>query len=189
MAAKTEAEIQNKLNEELKGVLAAFKRDLQKVRTGRASSGLLENLMVDYYGTRTQLSHLAQITSPEPRLLQIQVYDGGAVSAIEKAIQGANLGMNPSREGNSIRVLVPTLTQEARKEIVKVLNKSAEDMRVSARNHRRDANEELKKLEKDGVLGKDEAKRSMDKVQKQTDQTIEELDKLLAAKEQEVLEV
>lgn len=169
--------------------IVAFKRDLQKIRTGRASASLLEGIMVDYYGSKTQLTHLAQITAPEPRMIVVQVYDGSAVQSVEKAIHSAGLGFNPMREGNILRVSVPVLTEESRKEIVKHLNKQAEEIRVSIRNHRRDANDELKKLEKDSIITKDDSKRCQDKVQKQTDQFVEEVEKLLKAKEAECMEV
>ena len=169
--------------------ISAFKRDLSRVRTGRASAGLLEGIHVDYYGSRTPLTQLAQISTPEARLIVLQVYDSNAVQPIEKAIQGAGLGFNPARDGNTIRVSIPALTQESRKEIIKVLHKMAEEIKVSVRNHRRDANDILKKLEKDSDITKDDAKRLQDKVQKQTDGAIAEVDKMLAAKEAECMEV
>ncbi len=185
----TEQEVIAAHETECKSALAAFKRDLQKVRTGRASGSLLESVQVDYYGSKTPLQHLGQISTPEPRLITIQVYDASAVSAVEKAIQTSGLGFNPSREGNLIRVLVPTLTEESRKEIVKRLHKLAEDMKVSVRNHRRDANEAMKKLEKDGEISKDDIAKVLDKIQKQTDSAVVEIDKLLQAKEAECMEV
>jgi len=178
-----------KLTEQCTAAVVAFKRDLQKVRTGRASSGLLENVMVDYYGSKTQLTHLAQISAPEPRMLVVQVYDAGAIQAIEKAIKTSDLGFNPMREGNMLRVSIPSLTEQVRKEIVKHLHKMAEEMRVSVRNHRRDANEILKKLEKDGDITKDDSKKFQDQVQKKIDVAIQEIDKLLSAKEEEIVEV
>lgn len=184
----TEA-ILKKLQDQCLGAVAAFKRDLQKVRTGRASAGLLENIQVEYYGSKTQLSHLAQLSTPEARTIVVQVYDASAVQAVEKAIKSSDLGFNPMREGNVLRVSVPALTEEVRREIVKHLHKMAEEMRVSVRSHRRDANDEAKKLEKDGDLTKDDAKKLQDKVQKQTDQSIAEIDKLLTAKEGEITEV
>ena len=186
--ADTSEQVLGELTEQMKGAIQAFKVNLGKVRTGRASSGLLENLQVDYYGSKMHLSHLAQISNPEPRMLVVQVYDAGAVTAVEKAIQSAGLGLNPSRDGSVLRVLIPQLTEEARKEMVRQLHKVGEEMRVSVRNHRRDANEELKKLEKEG-LSKDDVKRATERVQKQTDQTIAEIDKMLAQKEAECLEV
>lgn len=178
-----------KHDEECKTAIAAFKRELQKVRTGRASGSVLEGVMVEYYGSKTALSHLGQITTPEPRMIVVQVYDAGAAVAVEKAIHSSGLGFNPSREGNTIRIVVPPLTEETRRDIVKHLHKMAEDYRVSIRNHRRDANDVIKKLEKEGTVAKDEAQKVMEKVQKQTDSAIAELDKVLAQKEAECLEV
>lgn len=167
----------------------AFKRDMKKMRTGRANASVLEGISVDYYGSKTALSHLGQISSPEPRILAIQVFDQGAVEACEKAILAANLGFNPNREGNTLRINVPTLTEESRKEIVKGLHKQAEEIRISVRNHRRDANDTLKKLEKEGSIAKDDAKKALDKVQKQTDEFIKEIDTHLSQKEAECMEV
>lgn len=176
-------------DEECKAAVAAFKRDLLKIRTGRASGSLLEGVQVDYYGSKTPLVHLGQISTPEPRLIVVQVYDAGAAAAVEKAIQTSGLGFNPAREGNTIRVVVPPLTEESRKEIVKRLHKLAEDIKVSVRNHRRDANESVKKLEKDGIVAKDDSAKVLDKVQKRTDAAVQEVDKLLQAKEAECMEV
>lgn len=169
--------------------VSVFKKDLQKIRSGRASASMLEGVMVDYYGSRTPLAHLGQISSPEPRMLSMQVYDQSAVESCEKAIRSADLGLNPSREGNQLRIMIPPLTQETRKDIVKRLNKMAEDIRISIRNHRRDANEELKELEKGGSLNKDEAKKAQEKTQKITDEAIKQVDVLLKEKEAECMEV
>ncbi len=176
-------------DEECKTAVSAFKRDVQKLRTGRASAGMLEGIHVDYYGSRTPLQHLAQISSPEPRLIVVQVYDTQAIDSVDKAIRGSELGFNPSREGNTLRINVPPLTEETKKDIVRHLHKHAEEIRVSIRNHRRDSNELIKKLEKNSQVTKDEAKRGMDKIQKQTDFHIEQVDKNLAAKEADYMEV
>lgn len=169
--------------------VSAFKRDLQKMRTGRASTGLVDGLNVDYYGAKTPLNSLGQVSAPEPRLIVIQVFDKGAVSAIEKAIQTSTLGLNPNTDGTTIRISVPALTEESRKDLIKVLGKMAEDIRVSIRNHRRDANEVLKKLEKDGDITKDDSKKGQETIQKQTDDYISKVGQLLSAKEAEVMEV
>lgn len=182
-------EILAKHDDECKAALASFKRDLSKVRTGRASASLLEGVMVDYYGSKTALAHLGQISTPEARIIMIQVYDAGAAVAVEKAIQSAGLGLNPSREGSVIRIIVPPLTEESRREIVKRLHKQGEEIKISVRNHRRDANELVKKLEKDGTLAKDEAAKVLERVQKQTDAAVAEVDKLLQVKEAECMEV
>ena len=189
MKAEDADQVINGFTAECKESLNALKRELQKVRTGRASSGLLEGVHADYYGTKTLISHLGQISTPEARLILIQVYDAKAVPAVEKAIQTAGLGFNPSRDGNTIRVVVPQLTEETRKDIVRHLHKMVEDIRVSVRNHRRDANEVLKRLEKDGIVTKDDAKRTSDKIQKHTDSSMAEIEKLLSAKEAECMEV
>lgn len=175
--------------DECKASVEAFRRELSKVRTGRASGSVLEGIMVDYYGAKTALSHLGQISTPEARLIVIQVYDANAAIAVEKAIHSAGLGFNPSREGNTIRIVVAPLNEETRRDIVKRLHKMAEDHRVSIRNHRREANDQIKKLEKDGDVAKDETARVMEKVQKQTDSSISEIDKILAQKEAECMEV
>ena len=162
MTANSADEVLKGHDTECKAAVQAFKRELQKFRTGRASAALLEGIQVDYYGTKTALSHLGQIAVPEPRLITIQVYDAGAVTSVEKALQTAGLGLNPSRDGNLIRGLVPTLTEESRKDLVKRLHKLAEDMKVSIRNHRRDGNESVKKLEKDGWVTKDDLAKIQD---------------------------
>jgi ribosome recycling factor len=189
MAAQTGEAVFSKHGQDCKGAVTAFKRELTKVRGSRASAGLVDNLMVEYYGAKTQLAHLAQISTPEARLILIQAHDPNAVAAIEKAIRSSGLGFNPMREGNVLRVSVPALTEETRRDLIKHLHKMAEEVRISVRNHRRDANEEIKKLEKESVLTKDDSKKTLDRIQKQTDQYIAEIDKLLAAKEQEVKEV
>lgn len=169
--------------------LAAFKRDLLKMRTGRASTSLIEGVMVDYYGTKTALMQLGQVSSPEPRQLLVQVYDSNAVESVEKAIQASDLGFNPSRDGNTLRITVPPLTEESRKEIVKHLHKMAEDMRISIRNHRRESNDEVKKAEKEGLATKDDSKRALDQIQEQTNKYTADVDALLATKEAECMEV
>lgn len=166
-----------------------YSKELKKVRTGRASSGIIENILVDYYGNKTQLFHLGQISVPESRVINIQVYDESACVPIEKAILNSNLGLNPSRAGNSIRITIPMLNEQTRKEIVKNLHKAAEDVRVSIRNHRRSHMEEIKNLEKDGLFSKDDSKRYQEKLQKQIDEFIKEIDKMLAVKEAECMEV
>jgi ribosome recycling factor len=189
MDATTVEEVLLYNDEQCNGAVHAFQRDLAKVRSGRASSGLVEGVQVDYYGARTALEHLAQVSTPEAQLILVQVYDAGAVQAVEKAILESNLGFNPSREGNTLRIIVPPLSEERRKDIIKHLHKMAEDIRISIRNHRREANDCLKRLEKDGEINKDDSKRGLDKVQKQTDDMIAQVDSLLKKKEEEVIEV
>lgn len=177
------------VEEDCQKTLAAFRRDLQKVRTGRASSGLVEGIQVDVYGSKMQLSHIAQISTPESRLIQVQVFDASSADSAEKAIRNSGLGFNPSREGSVIRIVIPPLTEENRRDIVKRLYKMAEDIKVSMRAHRRDANEAIKKIEKDGNASKDECKKVTDTVQTIIDKSIVEVDKMLSAKEAECMEV
>lgn len=189
MQANDVGEVNSQYQQKCQNAVASFKRDIQKLRTGRASAGLLEGVMVEYYGAKTALSHLASISTPEPRLILLQVYDSNAVASVEKAIKTSDLGFNPSREGNSIRITVPQMTEQTRKDVVKLLHKMAEEHRVSIRNNRRDANNALKQLEKDGKLAQDDSKKAQEKTQKQTDSYIAEVDKLLTHKEAEVMEV
>lgn len=189
MAPSTPEQILAEHKSECDNAIQALKRELQRFRTGRASPGLLDSVVVDYYGSKTQLMHLGQISTPEPRLIVVQVYDANAAQSVEKAIQNSGLGLNPSREGNTLRIMIPPLTEESRRELVKRLHKLAEDVRVSVRNHRRDANDMVKKLEKDAALPKDEATKLSEKIQKQTDATIAEVDKLIEAKEAECMAV
>ena len=189
MEASSLEEVQLYHEEHCDGAVSAFKRDLGKVKTGRASAGIVEGIVVDYYGAKTALQHLAQVSTPDATTIHIQVYDSGAVTAVEKAIQTSDLGFNPNTEGNVIRISVPPLTEETRKDIVKRLGKMAEDIRVSIRNHRRDANDAIKKLEKDSVITKDDVKRELDSIQKKTDSYIQEIEAQLKTKEEEVLAV
>lgn len=176
-------------DEKCEQTIQSYKKDLKKVRTGRASTSILDSVQVDYYGSKTALSHLGQITAPEPRLVVINVFDGSAIESVEKAIRNSNLGLNPSRDGSTIRVHIPALTEESRKELVRHLHKQAEEIRIFIRNHRRDTNESLKKLEKQGGITQDEIKKSLEEVQKQTDAYISVIDGLLKEKEAECMTV
>lgn len=167
----------------------AMRVQLQKVRTGRASIGILDGIMVDYYGTPTPLNQLATLSVPEPRLITIQPWDKGALAPIEKAILKSELGLTPNNDGKIIRVPIPPLNEERRRELVKAIKKNAEDYRIEIRNHRRDANALLKDLEKEKQINKDELKSAQDKVQELTDSHIKQIDDLLAAKEREIMEV
>jgi ribosome recycling factor len=169
--------------------LEALHRELMTVRTGRASPALLERLHVDYYGSPTPLQSLAGITAPEPSLLVIQPYDRGAMAAIEKAIQKSELGLNPNNDGNLIRVNVPQLTEERRKELVKLVHRKAEEARVSVRNIRRDEVDHLRKVEKEGHVSKDEIETKIGDIQKITDQYTGKIDDAAQKKEAEILEV
>jgi ribosome recycling factor len=177
------------LQKEMEKSIAAFRKDLAKIRTGRASTALLEGVMVDYYGTSTPLNQLANLSAPEPRLLVIQSYDRGAIGNIEKAILKSDLGLTPNNDGKVIRIPIPELTEERRKELVKHVKKIAEEFRVSVRNHRRLSVEKLKEMEKKKELTADDLKHSQERVQKITDEYILRVDKVLKAKEDEIMEV
>ena len=179
----------NELQKEMDKSVAAFRRDLSKLRTGRASTALLEGVMVDYYGASTPLNRLSNLSAPEPRLLVVQPYDRGAIGAIEKAIFKADLGLVPNNDGKIVRIPIPELTQERRKELVKHVKKVAEEFRVSVRNHRRIAIEKLKEMEKNKGITEDEFKHCQERVQKITGDFIGRIDKVLKAKEDEIMEV
>ena len=169
--------------------LAALRKELAHVRTGRATTALLEGLLVEYYGTKMPLNQLASLAAPEPTLLVIQPYDKAAIPAIERAIKTSDLGLNPQNDGKLVRVPVPPLTEERRRELVKHVRKLAEDYRVSARNHRRDALEMLKALEKDGEITEDDRRHAAEKIEALTKDAVERVDKLLKAKEEEIMAV
>jgi ribosome recycling factor len=173
----------------MKGTIEAAKKELAAVRTGRASASILDRVTVEYYGTPTQLNQLANISVPEARMILIQPWDKSALGAVEKAIQKADLGLNPVNDGIVIRLPVPQLTEERRKELVKVVRKEVEDKRIVIRNLRREANEKIKVLEKEAKISEDEGKRALEEIQKLTDKYIAEIDKLLEHKEKEILEV
>jgi ribosome recycling factor len=167
----------------------AMERDFQAFRTGRASTALVERLTVDYYGTQTPLNQLAGISVPESHQIVIQPWDRAVLGAIEKAIQKSELGLVPNVDGTVVRLNIPPLTEERRKDLVKSVHKRMEDARVEVRNLRREAADDLKKEERDGDVGADESHRQLDQLQKTTDRWISEVDRLGAAKEQEVMEV
>lgn len=177
------------LKRRMQGAIAVLKQELGGLRTGRASASLVEPVQVEAYGTHMPLNQVATVSVPEPRMLSVQVWDKSMVSAVEKAIMGANLGLTPSTEGQVMRLRIPELTQDRRKDLVKVAHKYAEAARVAVRHVRRDGMEVLKKLEKDTEIGKDEQERLSADVQKATDQHIGEIDQLLGAKEKEILTV
>jgi len=183
------AEVKDRMHK----AVAAISEALAKVRTGRASTKLLEDLRVEYYGTQTPLNQLATLTVPEPRAILIQPFDPSSTGAIEKAIMQSELGLNPNTSGDAgsqvIRVMIPELSEERRKDLVRYAGKEAEEGRISVRNVRREANDVLKKHEKDGTLSEDDARGGMDEIQKLTDKHIEQIDALLAQKEQDLLEV
>ena len=177
------------LQKEMDGSVGALRKELAKLRTGRASTSLLENIMVEYYGTTTPLNQLSTLSAPETRLLVIQPFDRSAMTEIERAILKSDLGLTPNNDGKIIRIPIPQLTEERRKDLVKHVKKVAEEYRVSVRNHRRVAIEHLKEAEKKKEITADDAKHGQDRVQKITDDFIGRIDKVVKAKEEEVMEV
>lgn len=169
--------------------IESLNRELATVRAGRANPSILDRVLVDYYGAPTPLNQLATITVPEARLLVVQPFDKSSIGDVEKAIQKADLGISPSNDGSVIRIAIPALTEERRKELVKVVKKTAEESKVAIRNIRRDVNEDLKKLQKDGEITEDDLRRETDEVQKVTDKHIAEIDQIALTKEKEIMEV
>nr|WP_175579131.1 MULTISPECIES: ribosome recycling factor [Bacillus] len=167
----------------------AYGRELATVRAGRANASLLDKVTVDYYGAQTPLNQIASITVPEARMLIITPYDKTAIGDIEKAIQKSDLGITPTSDGNVIRIAIPALTEERRKELVKVVKKYSEEAKVAVRNVRRDANDDLKKLEKNGEITEDELRSSTEDVQKLTDEYVAKIDDVTKDKEKEIMEV
>lgn len=174
---------------EMEATVQAFKRELSHVRTGRASTALLDSVMVEYYGTQTPLNQVATLSAPEATLLVVQPFDKGTLGAIEKAIQASDLGLNPQNDGKLIRIPIPPLTEERRRDLVRHCRKVAEEFRVSIRNHRRDAIEMLKELEKEKEIAEDDRRHGADKIEALTKDYIERVDALLKAKEQEIMAV
>lgn len=179
----------NDIEKRMKGAVDNFKHNLAGLRTGRASAALVDNLRVEVYGSQMPLNQLSSVSVPESRMISISVWDKENVAAIEKAIQTSNLGLNPNTEGTVIRLNIPPLSEERRKELAKVANTNAEQARVAIRNVRRDGMDHAKREEKDGALSKDALAGVSDKIQKQTDNYIGQVDKLLADKEKEILTV
>ena len=169
--------------------IGATRTEFNSVRTGRASAALLDRITIDYYGTATPLNNMATIAAPEARLLSIQPYDASQIKAIEKAIQESDLGLTPSNDGKLIRLPIPALTEERRKELVKVVRRYAEEGKVAIRNVRRDVMKHLEELVRDGAVGDDEERRAEAQVQKLTDDHVKKLDDLLKHKEAEIMEV
>ncbi len=169
--------------------IVTLKNDLNKVRTGRASLALLDDIRIDYYGTPTPLNQMATLAVPESRLITIQPWDPTTIGEIEKAILKSELGLTPMNDGKIIRINIPRLTEERRKELVKVVKKMGEGAKVALRNIRREANEQVKGLEKNKKISQDQLHQWMDKVQTATDQSIEKVDTVLSAKEKEILEI
>ena len=182
-------DISNDAQDRMTKALEHLGRDLASLRAGRANPAMLERVMVDYYGEPTPVNQLANITVPEARLLVIQPWDKSSIADIEKAIMKSDLGLNPSSDGNVIRLAIPQLTEERRRDLVKVVKKRAEEAREAVRNIRREANDMLKSGEKEKLFSEDEGKKGMDEIQKLTDKYIKEVDNILHAKEKEIMEV
>ena len=183
------ADIKKNAQDKMAKSLETLRADLAKVRTGRAHTGILDHVMVDYYGSPTPLSGVANLTLADARTIAVQPYEKKMLSTIEKAIRDADLGLNPSTMGDMVRVPTPALTEERRKEMVKLCKSEAEDAKIAVRNIRRDANEQLKKMVKDKTASEDDERRSSDEIQKLTDKFVADIDKLVAEKEKEVLTV
>jgi len=179
----------DELKRRMEGAVTAFKHELTGLRTGRASASLLEPITVEAYGSMVPLNQVANISVPEPRMLSVTVWDKSMVGKVEKSIRDSNLGLNPITDGNILRIPLPELNEERRRELVKVAHQYAEQARVAIRHVRRDGMESLKKAEKDGEISQDESRSTSDKVQKLTDDTIAEIDKILAAKQEEIMQV
>jgi len=169
--------------------VAALRDEFASLRTGRASSGLLDQVMVEAYGAKSPITQLAAVSVPEPRMLTVSVWDKSVVVSVEKAIRSSGLGLNPVVEGQNLRIPIPPLTEERRRDLAKLAAKYAEQQKVAVRNVRRDAMDDLKKAEKDGVVSQDEHKRLETEVQKVTDEAVRRLDEVLKTKEQEIMQV
>lgn len=179
----------NDLKRRMEGAIAAFKSDISALRTGRASANVLDPVSVEAYGSKMPLNQLANISVPEPRMISVAVWDKSMVSAVDKAIRESNLGLNPIVDGTNLRIPLPELNEERRRELVKVAHTYAENGRVAIRHVRRDGMDDLKKAEKDGLIGQDESHTQAEQVQKLTDDMISQIDDLLSDKETEIMQV
>ncbi len=177
------------LKRRMNGAVEVLHKEFSGLRTGRASANLLDTVVVDMYGSKMPINQVGTISVPESRLLSVQVWDASAVKAVEKAIRDAGLGLNPMPDGNNIRIPIPDLNEERRKELTKVASKIAENARISVRNVRRDGMDSVKKMEKDGDISEDDLRRYCDEIQKLTDEVIKEIDNALAAKEKDIMTV
>lgn len=182
-------EIQNKLQQQMEKTIEALKHEFSTIRAGRANAQMLDKIRVDYYGTPTPINQVGSISVPEPRTLMINPWDKSAMKDIETAIRNSDLGLNPTNDGEVIRLNVPALTEERRKELCKQAKKASEEFKVRLRNERRDANDKLKKLEKEGEITEDDLKKEQDNVQKMTDKYTKEVDVLLEVKEKDIMAV
>jgi ribosome recycling factor len=184
-----EQELKRKTTERMTGAIEALKKEFASIRTGRASLALLDGIVVNYYGVSTLLQQLASMSIPESRLIAIQPWDPKIIPDIEKAIMKSELGITPVNDGRMIRIQIPPLTEDRRKQLVKIVKKKAEETKVAIRNIRRDTNEEIKKIEKEKHLSEDDIKRFQDEIQKVTDSFITKVDEVLGFKEKEIMEV
>ena len=182
-------EIMKKFNERMGKTISILKEDLNTVRAGRANAAILDKVNVDYYGSPTPLRNLANISVPDPRTILITPFDPSSISGIDKAIQEANLGLNPSTDGKNIRLSVPQLTEERRKELTKTTKKMGEEAKVAVRNLRRDTNEAVKKLEKNAEITEDDLKKALDDIQKATDLHTKQIDEMIQKKDKDIMEV
>ena len=182
-------EIQNKLQQQMEKTIEALKHEFSTIRAGRANAQMLDKIRVDYYGTPTPINQVGSISVPEPRTLMINPWDKSAMKDIETAIRNSDLGLNPTNDGEVIRLNVPAITEERRKELCKQAKKASEEFKVRLRNERRDANDKLKKLEKEGEITEDDLKKAQDNVQKMTDKYTKEVDVLLEVKEKDIMAV
>jgi ribosome recycling factor len=187
--ATAEKPVLNTYRDRMDKSVAALKEEFHSLRTGRASAGLLDQIMVEAYGSTTPLTQVASISVPDPRMITVSVWDRGLAVSVEKAIRNAGLGFNPVVEGQNLRVPIPPLTEDRRKDLVKMAGKYAEQQKIAVRNVRRDANDDLKKAEKDNVINEDELKKMTDAVQKLTDEAIKRIDETLKTKEHEIMQV
>ncbi len=179
----------NELKRRMQGATQSFRHELGGLRTGRASASLIEPVSVEAYGSHMPINQVATISVPEPRMLSVQVWDKSMVTAVDKAIRSANLGLSPTVEGQVLRIRIPELNEQRRKEMVKIAHKYAEEARVAVRHVRREGMDHIKKLEKEKAIAEDDVERQHDQVQKATDQVIAEIDAVLAAKEKEIMQV
>lgn len=182
-------EIQKNLQQQMDKTIEALKFEFSTIRAGRANAQMLDKIRVDYYGTPTPINQVGSISVPEPRTLMINPWDKSAMKEIEKAIRNSDLGLNPTNDGDVIRISVPALTEERRKELCKQAKKASEEFKVRIRNERRDANDKLKKLEKEGEITEDDLKKAQNDVQKLTDKYTKDIDTLLASKEKDIMAV
>ena len=182
-------DVHKQLEAKMTKTIDALKHEYTTIRAGRANAQMLDKVRVDYYGTPTPINQMAAVSVPEPRTIMITPWDKSSMAEIEKAIRNADLGLNPSNDGNVIRIAVPALTEETRRDLAKKAHKVAEEFKVRIRNERRDANDDLKKMEKNGEITEDELKKAQEEVQKITDKFIKEIDTVAAGKEKDIMEV